>query len=112
MNKLNLVSLKSLLQGLLFSLFISSLTLSTISSDAETHYQLQVDGLVCPFCEYNVQKKLGKLDGVLKVTANLKDGVVNVCVADGKTLSEKKARQELTDAGFTLKSIESHQGKK
>lgn len=104
--------MKKAILAILTTVFVSSLTFSTVSTAAETHYQLQVDGLVCPFCEYNVQKKLGKLDGVLKVKANLKEGVVNVLVADGKTLSEKKARQELTDAGFTLKSMESHQGKK
>jgi len=73
---------------------------------AETHYQLQVDGLVCPFCEYNIEKKLSKLDGVLKVKINLKEGVVKVFVADGKTLSEKIVRQEITDAGFTLRSFD------
>jgi len=59
-----------------------------------------------------VQKKLSKLDGVLNVKVNLKEGIVKVLVADGKTLSEQKARQELTDAGFTLKSMQSQQGDK
>ena len=95
----------------LTTIFMGSLTFSTPSTAAETHYQLQVDGLACPFCEYNIEKKVGKLDGVLKVKANLKEGVVNVLVADGKTLPEKKVKQEITDAGFTLKSIKSHQGK-
>jgi len=104
MKKLNLT--------FLITLFMSSLAFSTVSAAAETHYQLQVDGLACPFCEYNIEKKVGKLDGVLKVKANLKEGVVNVLVADGKTLSEKKVKQEITDAGFTLRSINSHQGKK
>lgn len=75
---------------------------------AETHYQLQVNGLVCPFCEYNIEKKLGKLDGVERVKANLKEGQVFVLVADGKTLPENIVRQEITDAGFTLLSIDSH----
>jgi len=104
--------MKKSILAILTTVFVSSLTFSSVSAAAETHYKLQVDGLVCPFCEYNVQKKLSKLDGVLKVKANLKEGVVNVLVADGKVLAENKARQELTDAGFTLKSIESHQGKK
>ena len=86
---------------------------SNFSFAADTHYQLQVNGLVCPFCEFNVEKKLGKIDGVLKVKANLKEGLVNVLVADGKTLPEDIVRQEITDAGFTLKSIEVHEpGKK
>jgi len=75
---------------------------------AETHYDLHVNGLVCPFCEYNIEKKLGKLDGVEKVKADLRQGQVYVLVADGKTLPEEAVRKEITDAGFTLKSIESH----
>ena len=79
---------------------------------AETHYQLQVDGLVCPFCEYNVQKKLSKLDGVLEVKVNLKEGQVIVLVAVGKTLIESQARTELLDAGFTLQSVKTLEGYK
>ncbi|HFB67060.1 MAG TPA: copper chaperone [Aeromonadales bacterium] len=76
---------------------------------AEKHYQLKVNGLVCPFCEYNIEKKLSKLDGVLKVKANLKEGLVNILVAEGKTLPEDAVRQQITDAGFTLKGIDEHE---
>ena len=76
---------------------------------AQTHYLLHVDGLVCPFCEYNVEKKLSKIDGVVEVKANLNEGTVSVLVADGATLAENVVRQTITDAGFTLKSIEIYQ---
>ena len=89
-------------------LAILSLTISLLMplvTSAETHYELQVDGLVCPFCEYNIQKKLSKLNGVVKVEVNLKQGQVTVLMEDGKILSEDQARKEITDAGFTLKSL-------
>lgn len=88
---------------------LALLLYSGVSSAADKHYQLQVNGLVCPFCEYNIQKKLSKIDGVLSVKANLKDGQVNVLVADGKTLPEDTVRQAITDAGFTLQDIEVHE---
>jgi len=91
-----------------FSLFFLFLLPSPFASAAETHYRLHVDGLVCPFCAYNIEKKLGKLDGVEKVIADLKNGLVYVQVADGKKLPEKIARKEIIDAGFTLRSIDSH----
>ena len=75
---------------------------------AETHYELQVDGLVCPFCEHSIEKNLGKIEGVKMVKANLKEGTVVMLVADGHTVSEQRIRQAITDAGFTLTSIESH----
>lgn len=79
---------------------------SSVGFAAETRYQLQVNGLVCPFCQFNVEKKLGKIDGVLKVKANLKAGTVSVLMIDGKTLPEDIVRQKITEAGFTLQSIE------
>ncbi|MCZ6657669.1 MAG: heavy-metal-associated domain-containing protein [Gammaproteobacteria bacterium] len=75
----------------------------------DTHYQLHVDGLVCPFCAYSIEKNVGKLDGVIDVQANLKEGLVSVLVADGKTLDEEVVRQTITNAGFTLVGIESHE---
>ncbi len=72
----------------------------------DTRYQLQVDGLVCPFCAYNIEKNVGKLDGVKDVKANLKEGLVSVLVADGKMLDEEVVDQTITDAGFTLVAIE------
>jgi len=75
----------------------------------ESHYTLQVDGLVCPFCEYNIEKKVSQLDGVTGVKANLKDGVVSVNIADGAAFPEAAVRKAIIDAGFTLKSIDKHQ---
>ena len=82
---------------------------SGISFAEDTHYELQVNGLVCPFCAYNIEKNVGKLDGVKDVKANLEAGLVSVLVADGKTLSENAVRETITNTGFTLIAIESHE---
>lgn len=82
---------------------------ATAASAAESQYVLQVDGLACPFCQYNIEKNVSKIDGILGVKANLKDGVVTIDVADGAVLPEAEIRKAITDAGFTLKSIEKHQ---
>ena len=41
------------------------------------------------------------------VKANLKESLISVLVADGKTLPEDFVRQNITDAGFTLNSMQS-----
>ncbi len=51
---------------------------ATAASAAESQYVLQVDGLACPFCQYNIEKNVSKIDGILGVKANLKDGVVTI----------------------------------
>jgi len=82
------------------------LLLSVFSALAEqNNYQLQVNGLACPFCEYNIQKKLSKLDGVMSVEVILKDSQVNVRMQEGKKLPEAQIKQEITDAGFTLMAV-------
>ncbi len=92
----------------LFAIALLSMLGSGVSFADDTQYQLQVDGLACPFCAYNIENNVGKLDGVKDVKSNLKEGLVSVLVADGKTLPEEVVRQTITDAGFTLKSMESH----
>ncbi len=86
-------------------LLINVLLIGFSSMAAENNYQLQVNGLACPFCEYNIQKKLSKIEGVSDVTVNLKKGLVNVKMLEGQKLPETQVRQEITDAGFTLKGI-------
>lgn len=93
----------------LFIAALSLLFLTTGTLTAETHYKLKVDGLVCPFCEYNIEKKVSKLDGISSVKANLKYGTVTLTVADGTPLPEADIHKAITDAGFTLKSITKHQ---
>ncbi|VAW56259.1 hypothetical protein MNBD_GAMMA07-2762 [hydrothermal vent metagenome] len=78
---------------------------SQLNFAAGKTYNLKVDGLVCPFCEYNIKKKLSKLDNIESVDVNLKKGTVDIIVAEGKDLQEKIVKQEIKDAGFTLKSI-------
>jgi mercuric ion binding protein len=82
------------------------LFLSIFSAVAEeSNYQLQVNGLACPFCEYNIHKKLSKIEGVADVKVNLKKGLVDVRMQDGKDLPEAQMKQDITDAGFTLTNV-------
>ena len=78
---------------------------SSASFAAGVRYQLEVDGLACPFCAYGIEKKISQLDGVEQVETNVANGWVEVDMADGQTLSEDQARQAVKDAGFSLRSF-------
>jgi mercuric ion binding protein len=78
---------------------------SSTSFAGGVHYQLEVDGLACPFCAYGIEKKLSQLDGVELVETDVANGRVDVEMADGQTLNEDQARQAVKDAGFTLRSF-------
>lgn len=76
---------------------------------APTAYQLQVDGLACPFCAYGLEKKLGAINGVASLATNVKDGTVTVTMRDGVALDEASARKAVEQAGFSLRSFDAVQ---
>jgi mercuric ion binding protein len=69
-------------------------------------YRVHVAGLACPFCAYGIEKSLGGIDGVKSVETHIRDGVVVVEMADGKTLDRAAAEKAVRDAGFTLDGFE------
>ncbi len=89
--------------------FICAVALLLLWSNAafagDTHYQLEVDGMVCPFCFYGIEKKLGKLDGVTDIETDFKNGRFSIDVTEGVTLSEAAVRKAVTDAGFTVRTF-------
>lgn len=71
----------------------------------QTYYQLQVDGLACPFCAYGIEKKLHAIKGVEDVQTDLKSGSVFIRMGGDATLDEATAKQAVEAAGFRLKSL-------
>lgn len=69
-------------------------------------YQLQVDGLACPFCAYGIEKKLSAFEGVQSVETHIKDGTVIITMKDGGTLQEASAKKAVKEAGFSLRKFE------
>ena len=70
-----------------------------------TRYELRVDGLVCPFCAYGIEKKLNAIDGVDEVVIDLNSGLVTVDVTEGAVLNDSQMTELFNDAGFTYRSM-------
>lgn len=85
---------------LFFLLTLLFFTSQTLAEDV--HYHLVVDGLVCPFCVYGVEKKLKNLENVVDIKSKLETGEFFVQVEDGGSLSEETIKELVTKAGFTL----------
>lgn len=68
-------------------------------------YQIQVDGLACPFCAYGIEKKLSLIEHVEDIRVDIAKGQIIVTMEDGTTLSETLAREQVRKSGFTLRSI-------
>ncbi len=71
---------------------------------AVDRYEVQVDGLACPFCAYGLEKKLKKLPGVANVQIELNTGWASFDVLSGVLLPEP-VQAAVRDAGFTPRDI-------
>ncbi|WP_456375581.1 heavy-metal-associated domain-containing protein [Thiolapillus sp.] len=88
--------------------FLALLVLGSVNAQAAgTHYEMQVDGLACPFCAYSIEKKFKKIDGVEKVNVELEAGKVMVDVDEGTELTEPQMIELFKDAGFTYRGMQS-----
>lgn len=85
-------------------IFLTALLLCWSSAQAAT-YELEVDGLACPFCAYGIEKQLLALDGVKSVEVDLEEGAVVVRTANDATLERTQAEAAVEDAGFELKDF-------
>lgn len=61
---------------------------------------IEIGGLSCPFCAYGVEKRFRKLDGIERLSILLKEGIVQVRLEDGASVSEEQFRKAVKDAGF------------
>ena len=66
---------------------------------------LLVDGMVCPFCAYGLEKRLMKLAAVDSLIVRISDGLVQIREKDGQMLTEEDVRKEVEKAGFTLREM-------
>lgn len=81
----------------LFTLSVTSPVFAAVDS-----YVVGVDGMACPFCAYGIEKKLRGLDGVESLEIRIKDGEVDVTVAEGGTVTPKHLDEAVKEAGFAI----------
>ena len=86
-------------------LLISLLLSSGASLAGETRYEMRVDGLVCPYCAYGIEKKLMAIQGVLEIDVDLQNGLVVVAAADTVRFTDIQLTNLFNDAGFTFRSF-------
>jgi copper chaperone CopZ len=72
---------------------------------AET-IEMKVNGLVCGFCAQGIEKTLRKKEATADVVVSLEHKLVAVETRPGRALSDHELTRALTDAGYSVKSIE------
>lgn len=84
---------------------ILSVLADEASQPASQAIVVRVDGASCPFCAFGLEKRLGRLEGVLDVKMELKAGKAMVTLKEGATVSEDALRQAVKEAGFSAREI-------
>jgi copper chaperone CopZ len=90
-----------LLPRVLISLFF----LVGASAQAVT-IEMNVNGLVCAFCAQGIDKQLRKFPATADVVVSLEQKLVAVALKDGQDIPDAELRRALTNAGYTVKTIE------
>ena len=84
----------------------AALAVLVASSASAATIEMNVNGLVCAFCAQGIEKKLRKLPATADVVVSLEQRLVAVVLKDGQEISDVDLRKALTDAGYTVTSIQ------
>jgi copper chaperone CopZ len=88
-----------------FKILISLLLTAGASVQAAT-IEMNVNGLVCAFCAQGIEKQLRKFPATADVVVSLEQKLVAVGLKDGQDIPDADLRRALTNAGYTVKSIQ------
>ena len=86
-------------------LLVALLSLTPIVARPTT-IEMHVNGFVCAFCAQGIEKKLRKFPATADVVVSLEQRLVAVAVKDGQDIPDTELRKALTNAGYTVTTIE------
>ena len=72
--------------------------------------RLKVDGMVCPFCAYGLEKRLEEIASIDAVLIRISDGLVQIRTKEGQELTDEALTDVVRKSGFALTEIERVQG--
>ncbi len=64
-------------------------------------YEVQVDGLGCPFCAYGLEKKFKEFKGIKKIAIDIKTGDFSFLYPESKALTMEQVLNQVQKAGYT-----------
>jgi copper chaperone CopZ len=67
--------------------------------------KLKVDDIHCNGCLMAISQHLKKIDGVEKVSGDVKSKIITVTMKDKANITDKVFKQKVKDAGYTVSEI-------
>ncbi len=89
--------------ALLMVLAAPSLVLAAVEK-----VSVRIDGLACPFCAYNIEKRVKTLDGVerdARIVTSVENGIATFPWKSGVVFDPAAVRKAIQQAGFTPREI-------
>jgi len=89
----------------LIALFMISTSIATNAVADQLEYELEVNGMVCAFCAYNVSKQLKTLDGVIPDSVDVDLDKGRVKLQSENKLDRSQLAELILTAGFELGAV-------
>ncbi len=72
--------------------------------------RLKIDGMVCPFCAYGLEKRLQEIASIDAVLIRISDGLVQIRTKENQELTDAALEDAVKKSGFSLTGIERLEG--
>ncbi|EAS19408.1 putative cation transport ATPase [Flavobacteria bacterium BBFL7] len=89
---------------IILSIIMSLLTLSQVdaqSDNSRDQFEVQVDGLGCPFCAYGLEKKFKEFKGIKDIAIDIETGDFSFSYPAAKELTMEAVIAQVVKAGYT-----------
>ncbi|WP_010180020.1 heavy-metal-associated domain-containing protein [Aquimarina agarilytica] len=93
--------MKKIINSLLISLLV---VITATAQKSMDEFQIQVDGLGCPFCAYGLEKKFKEFKGIKKVQIEIQTGDFKFEYPTEKQLTMDAVVNQVKKAGYTPKT--------
>ncbi len=74
---------------------------SVSAQKAYDQFEVQVDGLGCPFCAYGLEKKFKELKGIKEVKIDIETGDFTFIYPSEKALTLEDVKKQVEKAGYS-----------
>ena len=93
--------MKNLLIVIISVFAFTSVTSNVNAQSDRDQFEVQVDGLGCPFCAYGLEKKFKEFKGIKDVKIEMETGQFNFSYPADKKLSLEDVENQVDKAGYT-----------
>ena len=91
-----------LITGILALLVLTLLQSPAYAQDKYQKYDVvvEINGMVCPFCSYGLEKDLTKMKEIKQADVSILDGLAKLIPEEDQNITKEQVTGVVTDAGY------------